>query len=139
MPHENYKILQNINAGRAVAGKFNSQKLLFKKPNIVVVFSNTEPDKSNLSSDQWKIFTISKDLENLEEKGVKYKKSKEFNLKIVYEMKKEEKKNELWRPCDTSQVNIEMNNEQQGMFVEEEDKCEKEKNIQPCTSNDMKN
>ena len=32
-----------------------------------------------------------------------------------------------------------MNNEQQGMFVEEEEKCEKEKNIQPSTSNDVKN
>ena len=45
MPHKNYKILENIKDGRAVAGKFNSQKLLFKKPNIVVVFSNTEPNK----------------------------------------------------------------------------------------------
>ena len=76
MLHENYKILEHIKDGKAMAGKFNSKLLKFKKPNIVIVFSNNEPNMSHLSMDRWRIFKISKDLEHLEERGVKQDKSK---------------------------------------------------------------
>ena len=71
---ENYKILGNIKDGSAMAGKYNSKKLIFKKPNIVMVFSTKEPNMSHLSMDRWRIFKISNDLENLKEKAVKEKK-----------------------------------------------------------------
>ena len=51
--------------------------------------------------DQWKIFKISKDLENLEEKGVKYKKSKAHAGKDSIRM------------CESPKVNIKMKNERQ--------------------------
>ena len=76
MLHENYKILEHIKDGKAMAGKFNSRLLKFKKPNIVIVFSNNEPIKSHLSMDRWRIFKISNDMEHLEERGVGKKKSK---------------------------------------------------------------
>ena len=70
MLHENYKILEHIKDGKAMAGKFNSRLLKFKKPNIVIVFSNKEPTKSHLSTDRWRIFKISNNLKHLEEMGV---------------------------------------------------------------------
>ena len=35
-------------------------KVLFKIPNMVIVFSNTQPNKYKLSSDRWIIFSIKK-------------------------------------------------------------------------------
>ena len=35
---ENYKILERIKNGAAMAGKYMSKKLIFKKPNVVIVF-----------------------------------------------------------------------------------------------------
>ena len=52
-----------------MTGKYNSKRLIFKKPNVVMVFSNKAPNKSKLSNDGWKIFKISKDLKNLVENG----------------------------------------------------------------------
>ena len=68
MLHENYKILDHIKDGKATIGKFNSLLPKFNKPNIVIVFSNNEPDMSHLSTDRWIIFKISNDLEHLEER-----------------------------------------------------------------------
>ena len=42
-----------------------------------MVFSNKATNKSKLSEDRWKIFKISKDFDNLEEKGQGCGKSKE--------------------------------------------------------------
>ena len=64
---ENYKFFEHIKNGAAMAGKYMSKKLIFKKPNVVMVFSNKAPNKSKLSEDRWRIFKISKDLENLVE------------------------------------------------------------------------
>merc|ERR1712082_323013 len=42
---EGYSILESIKDGVAIDGKYNSQKLNFKKPNVLMVFSNREPDQ----------------------------------------------------------------------------------------------
>ena len=67
MDSGNYTILESVKDGSAIAGKYNSKKLVFKKPNILIVFSNWAPNKSKLSLDRWQIFKISKDLEHLVE------------------------------------------------------------------------
>ena len=77
MDSENYKILESIKDGSAIAGKYNSKKLIFKKPNVLIVFSNNAPNMSKLSKDRWKIFKISKDLDNLVENGQGCGKNKE--------------------------------------------------------------
>ena len=51
----------NIKDGIASASKFNSEVIQFKTPNVVVVFSNTDPDMKQLSKDRWKIYNITKD------------------------------------------------------------------------------
>ena len=39
-----------------------------KRKNIIIVFSTKYPNKSQLSKDKWRIFEISKDMEDLVEK-----------------------------------------------------------------------
>ena len=58
---QNYTVLEQIKDGNAISSKYSSTVLKFKIPNMVVVFSNTQPDKSKLSSDRWIIFSIKKD------------------------------------------------------------------------------
>ena len=53
-----YRILENIKDGKATASKYDSDVIKFKKPNTVMVFSNTMPDWSKLSDDRWKPFRI---------------------------------------------------------------------------------
>jgi hypothetical protein len=62
---DKYKILENIKDGSAIAGQYQSCKVMFKKPNIVIVFSNYGPETDALSEDRWNIFKISKDLSSL--------------------------------------------------------------------------
>ena len=71
MGNENYQILEQIKDGLAITGKFDSSLLMFKEKNIVIVFSNKYPDKSHLSKDRWRIFEITKDLEDIVEKDAK--------------------------------------------------------------------
>ena len=51
--------------------------VVLKKPNVVMVFSTKAPDVRKLSEDRWRIFKISKDLQNLVENGQRCVKSKE--------------------------------------------------------------
>ena len=62
---EQYKILESIKDGAAVDSKYNSQKLYFKKPNVLIVFANDEPKRAKLSKDRWVILKISNDLTEL--------------------------------------------------------------------------
>ena len=66
LERDNYKILENIKDGFAIAGKYQSCKVRFRKPNIVIVFSNYGPETDALSEDRWNIFKISWDLNQLE-------------------------------------------------------------------------
>ena len=64
---EQYEILESIKDGFALDGKFNSPILYFKKPNVLIVFSNREPNREELSKDRWIILKISEDLRELTE------------------------------------------------------------------------
>ena len=66
----NYKICEGLkDGGRGMILRSNICKdLEVKKPNVVMVFSRKAPGMSELSKDRWRIFKISKDLENLREK-----------------------------------------------------------------------
>ena len=57
----NYEVLEKIKDGKLVASKYDSAELRFKTPNVVVVFSNQRPNKSELSRDRWAIFEIEDD------------------------------------------------------------------------------
>ena len=79
---QQYKILESIKDRKAVDGKYNSQKLNFKKPNVLMVFSNREPDQNKLSKDRWIIFKMSKDLSeltNIEGRKLSKKKGKRLD------------------------------------------------------------
>ena len=56
-----YDVLENIKDGRSIASKYSSEIIQFKTPNIVIVFSNADPDMTQLSKDRWKVFYINKD------------------------------------------------------------------------------
>ena len=53
-----YRILENIKNGQATASKYNNDVIKFKKPNTVMVFSNTEPNWCAQSDDRWKVYNI---------------------------------------------------------------------------------
>ena len=74
---ENYKILEGIKDGVAISGKYDGGFIRFKAKNIVIVFSNTYPNRSQLSKDRWRIFEISKDLKDIVEESTKCKKKQE--------------------------------------------------------------
>ena len=69
----NYEVLEDLKDGDAFSAKYNSQKLTIKVPNVVMVFSNNEPNKRELATDRWKVFHIEN--EQLEEKEQNRKKN----------------------------------------------------------------
>ena len=56
-----YSLLEMIKDGHASAPKFHGSLLRFKKPNLIIVFSNRDPRIRSLSYDRWKICLITKD------------------------------------------------------------------------------
>ena len=56
-----YSVLEAIKDGIAINGKYQSEVVRFKTPNVVIVFSNNSPDVSQLSRDRWNIFNINMD------------------------------------------------------------------------------
>ena len=54
----NYRVLESIKDGCATASKYGSHVITFKKPNIVIVFSNRQPIRSYLSDDRWQEYHI---------------------------------------------------------------------------------
>ena len=54
----NYGILEDLKDGTTFAEKYDSQNLKIRTPNIIMIFSNHFPDKKELASDRWKIFSI---------------------------------------------------------------------------------
>ena len=53
-----YELLEEIKDGNAVSTKYDSKRLTFKTPNIVLVFSNEQPIITKISKDRWSIFNI---------------------------------------------------------------------------------
>jgi len=60
-------MLESINDGTAVDDKYNSQKLYFKKPNVLIGFAKREPNQNIISEDIWTIFKISNHLTKLDD------------------------------------------------------------------------
>ena len=56
-----YNLLEDIKDGYSLSTKYNSKKLKFNTPNIVLVFSNYRPSLNKMSRDRWNIFTIRDD------------------------------------------------------------------------------
>ena len=56
-----YPILESVKDGSTVSTKYDSKRLQFTTPNVLMIFSNSQPDKRKLSSDRWVIFTITPD------------------------------------------------------------------------------
>ena len=56
-----YPILEFVKDGLTVSTKYDSKRLQFTTPNVLMIFSNSQPDKAKLSSDRWVIFTITPD------------------------------------------------------------------------------
>ena len=55
-----YDLFENLKDGEAISSKYDSRTLLFKTPNIVIIFSNKSPNRIKMSCDRWKIFNIKK-------------------------------------------------------------------------------
>ena len=54
-------VLEAIKDGNAINRKYHSEVLRFKTPNIVIVFSNADPDVMQLSRDRWQIFSVTEE------------------------------------------------------------------------------
>ena len=59
-----------------MATKYNTKKIRFKTPNVIIVFSNMYPDTREFSQDRWLIFKINTKME-LEEVTKEQLKKKE--------------------------------------------------------------
>ena len=78
-----YEVLENIKDGRAIASKYASEIIRFRTPNVVIVFSNADPDITQLSRDRWKVFYINKDgLSSQENRLWEQRHSKKTNKKF---------------------------------------------------------
>ena len=53
-----YKNARNVDL---FSSKYNSKRIKVRTPNIVIVFSNDEPNTSKLAKDRWKLFCIEND------------------------------------------------------------------------------
>ena len=75
----NYKLLEDIKDGKALATKYNSKMMRFKTPNVIIVFSNMYPDTREFSQDRWLIFKINSKMMLEEVTKEKIKKKEEVN------------------------------------------------------------
>ena len=53
-----YTLIENIKDGYFVSSKYKTKQIKIKTPNIVIVFSNSPPERKSLSADRWRIFSI---------------------------------------------------------------------------------
>ena len=75
----NYKILEDIKDGKALARKYKSKMMRFKTPNVIIVFSNMYPNTREFSEDRWLIFKINAKMELVDVTTETMKKKKEVN------------------------------------------------------------
>ena len=52
-----YRVLEDIKDGAATTSKYDIKVIKFKTPNIVMVFSNKQPNQKSLSADRWEVYT----------------------------------------------------------------------------------
>ena len=57
----NYDALEKIKDGEAFASRYNRQQLKIRVPNVVMVFSNSPPNISQLAKVRFEVFDIEKD------------------------------------------------------------------------------
>ena len=55
-----HDVLENTKDDRSITSKYSREIIYFKTPNVVIVFSNADPDMTQLSTDRWKVFYINK-------------------------------------------------------------------------------
>ena len=53
-----YDMLEGIKDGYKISAKYDTQGLVFKTPNTVIVFSNIYPNTEALKKDRWRIYEI---------------------------------------------------------------------------------
>ena len=53
-----YSLFEAIKDGRAISTKYDSKVLNFRKPNILVIFSNDTPYTNKVSKDRWRTYHI---------------------------------------------------------------------------------
>ena len=53
-----YRVLEDIKDGAATTSKYDNKIIRFKTPNVVMVFSNKQPDLNSLSKDRWEVYTL---------------------------------------------------------------------------------
>ena len=58
MKYVPYTLFEEIKDGQAISTKYDSKVLGFKRPNILIVFSNDTPCRSEVSKDRWQTYTI---------------------------------------------------------------------------------
>ena len=58
MDDVNYEVLEKIKDGKLLASKYDSKELRIRTPNIVIVFSNGDPNIKELALDRWRLFSI---------------------------------------------------------------------------------
>ena len=75
----NYKLLEDIKDGKALATKYNSKMMRFKTPNVIIVFLNMYPDTREFSQDRWLIFKINSKMMLEEVTKEKNKKKEDVN------------------------------------------------------------
>ena len=56
-----YTVLEHIKDGTATASMFNTEVIRFRTPDVVVVFTNSDPNVQQLSKVRWKVYYITKD------------------------------------------------------------------------------
>ena len=98
MDELDYYLLENIKDGKAISGKFNTKKMHFTTPNVIIVFSNKYPDTREFSEDRWMIFKINTMMELKEVTHSCRVKKKKMNKKIAIES--DESENEGFRYDD---------------------------------------
>ena len=74
-----YNLLEKIIDGKVFATKYNTKKMRFKTPNVIIVFSNMYPDTRGFSEDMWLIFKINSRMMLQEVTTEKNKKKEEVN------------------------------------------------------------
>ena len=82
-------VKENIKDGKAISGKFNTKKIRFKTPNVIIVFSNKYPETREFSEDRWMILKINTMME-LKEVTHSCRVNKKMNKKIAIESNESE-------------------------------------------------
>ena len=54
---DNLRLVEDLKNGYIISGKYEVKKKIFKSP-VIVIFSNSFPDKTLLSLDRWRVYSV---------------------------------------------------------------------------------